>query len=687
MKSRLLCYILVFLSCSAALAQSLPLEGEEYVYGQKVAPQGLDNYLFTTYYYSGKKTYNLRDLTLSTSPTAVEAIKVNPSGTSYAVLYKKGGKSFVTVYDLWKVNKVLHEFKELTNASSLCYSPDAAILAISNDDGIHLYDSRTYEEQYSIPLSEVASAMFISDNNYYLAASFGNRLIVWNLEDKTVRKEYEFETNVNDFSFSRDNSMLAILTADGVLTTYDTRMFFIVQSFESMGNAIHCSWHPDGKYISVVTGDARIAVQNVMDSEERNYIESKQGGVTDARFLQDGKKQTFLTYNTTNSVNYKLVSALAPNYTKLLADELNTRMNEWMKMMPGESLEEYKLRVNDETRAAQIRLFEEEIATRMADNLVQASEVTLGSYNSETNMLAVNFNTMPSIYLDVPSAEIGSFADPGNLDFRNAKYGLTKTDKFELIYADVYNKASGKVYVFNNLERQSLDYLKSDDNFVPLDLVLQSEMEEMKLQEIKEKVVSLAKKKNTISDHTKIKVNAKVQTDYDANGKKILNYKIDFGYEVLKQYSSSEDFAPGKYKAEDSGAASSMLSIIKTAFENEFSQYVQQGKKLQVDITGMADALPINGKIAYDGCYGDLVNEPVYKNGELGTVTVTKSGGVTENEQLAYLRAVGVKKYIGENITALNGMNISYRHYVEITSGKGGEYRRINVSFTFVDAF
>ena len=69
-------------------------------------------------------------------------------------------------------------------------------------------------------------------------------------------------------------------------------------------------------------------------------------------------------------------------------------------MMPGETLEEYNLRVNDETRAQQMRLFEQEIATRMADNLVEKSEVTLGNYNPNSNMLAVDFNTMPTIYLN-----------------------------------------------------------------------------------------------------------------------------------------------------------------------------------------------------------------------------------------------------------------------------------------------
>lgn len=101
----------------------------------------------------------------------------------------------------------------------------------------------------------------------------------------------------------------------------------------------------------------------------------------------------------------------------------------------------------------------------------------------------------------------------------------------------------------------------------------------------------------------------------------------------------------------------------------------------------MADALPINGRIAYDGVYGDFVGEPVYKNGDLSNITVTKSSGITENEQLAFLRAVGVREYIGKNLPDLKEMNTDYRHNIEVTEGKGGEFRRITVEFIFVDAF
>lgn len=674
-------------SSKAELNNKAARPQNEYVYRQDVPPQGMDNYLFSLYHYNGKKTYNLRNLVLSTSSGIVKSLKINPSGSSFAVLTQKGDKSEVCIYDLWKAKRVLHEFKEVVNPTAVAYTSDARQIILAHEQELLFFDARTFELMKRMDMPFKVDKMVVSSNNYFLAASDGQNVSVWNMENGNLRKEFNFDTSVNSFDFSDDCSMFALLTEDGLLSTYDTAQFFILQSYDAVGDALHCSFHPDGKYISVVSGPSRIAILNLMDDEEREYIDNVNEGITEALFVKDGKEQIFLAYNTTNSITYKLMSELAPFYTKLLEDELETRMNEWMKQMPNETLEEYNLRVTEENRKKQMRLFEDEIATRMAENLVQMSEITLGNYNPDSHMLAVNFDNMPTIYLEVPSDEINDFTSPQNLEFRNTKYGLTKKDKFELIYADIYNNMSGKTYTFNNLERQSLDFLKSDDKFVPLEVVLQSNMEELKLQEIKDNIVGLAKQKNTISDHTNISVNAKVVSDIDADGNKMMNYIIDFSYQVEKGFSGQEDFGPGKFKVEESGAALSMLDIIKTAFETEFAPYVKEGKKLIVKTTGMADALPIHRKIAYDGCYGDFVNEPIYKNNDLSNITVTQADGITENEQLAFLRAVGMEKHITMNIPSFSTMNTDYRHYIKLTEGKGGEYRRISVELTFVGAF
>jgi len=683
---------ILFLLCSLCLPQLSAQttnneERQKYVYPQKVSPTGIDNYLFSTYYYNGKKTYNLRNSVLSNSDM-ISAMKINPAGSSFAIVQTKGKKSSVTVYDLWMANKVKHEFEEDMTPVSLCYAPDAKSLVISGDNKeLLFFDTRQYALQSKMEIPFVAENIAISSNNYFIAASNGNTLDIWNLQTKELRKSIEADDKINCFTFSADNNLLAVLTADGKLNTYDTRTFFILQSYDAMGTAKYCYFHPEGKYIAIITGDNRISILNLMDETDREYIDNAEGGITDARFLKNGKGEIFLAYNTVNSITYELMSKLSPNYTKLMSDELSDRMNTWMKMMPGETLEEYNLRVNDETRTEQMKLFEQEIATRMADNLVEKSEVTLGNYNPTDNVLALEFNTMPTIYLDVPTEEVSDFMNPGDLEFRNAKYGLTKNDKFELIYADVYNKASGKTYKYDNLDRESFDYMKSDDNFIPLNLVQQSNMDEIKLQEIKESIMNMAKQQKTISDHTKISVDAGIASETDANGKKIMNYNINFSYEVEQGFSAQEDFGPGKYATDQSGAAMSMLAIMKTAFEKDFAQYVQAGKKLRVKITGMADASPINGKIAYNGVYGEYTNEPVYKDNDLSNITVTKESGITQNDQLAFLRAVGVKEYLLQNIPAFSKMNSDYNYYIEVTKEKGSKYRRISVAFTFVDAF
>ena len=104
-------------------------------------------------------------------------------------------------------------------------------------------------------------------------------------------------------------------------------------------------------------------------------------------------------------------------------------------------------------------------------------------------------------------------------------------------------------------------------------------------------------------------------------------------------------------------------------------------------MTGSADALKINGTIGYDGCYGDFTDEPYYLNGGLNATTVTKTGGIKSNEQLAFMRAVGVKQYVEKQVTGLDTMQTDYQHHIEVANKAGAQFRRINLEFVFVDAF
>ena len=83
----------------------------------------------------------------------------------------------------------------------------------------------------------------------------------------------------------------------------------------------------------------------------------------------------------------------------------------------------------------------------------------------------------------------------------------------------------------------------------------------------------------------------------------------------------------------------------------------------------------------------NFVDEPYYKDGNLDNITVTKESGITQNEQLALLRAAGVMDYVKNNITTLKNTNNEFEYHVEVAKERGGEYRKINIEFVIVDAF
>ena len=661
----------------------------DYRYSQKVSPVGIDNYQFSSYYYNGKKTYNLRGSEMSNGYRVCD-MRINPSGSSFALIdTKKEKKYHVRVYDLWSPNTVIKilDTPKMT-PKSLVYSPDSRLLAISYLEGdVLIYNTSDYKIRKKLYIPLPASKMAFSGNNNFLATAIGDSVQIWNLETGLKRETLQFTSNVNDVCFTSDNTKLLVLTAAGNLSLYDATTFSKTGVIDTLGDGLACSIHNEGKYVAVLTSPSRITIVNLLDWQDRQSFDVSESKISGIRFVTDRKKNSYVLYGTPSSITYKYISQIVPYYGKMMRVELEEKMNQWMKQMPGETLEEYELRVNDKTRIEQIKLFEREISTRMAGEILSKTEITIGGYNIDRGKLALNFSTMPTIVLDVPNEELSAFADAGKLEFRNVSYALTTDDKFEIVYAEVYNPVNKKTYIYNNLDHAPSVKLNGVSDFVPMRIVQLSNMEEIKLQDIRENIMEKAVNEKRISDKTNINVTADALMDYDASGRRIINYKIGFAYTVEKGYSEREDFGAGKYHTEESGAASSLLAIIKTAFDSEFSQYVKAGKKLKVKIRGTADATPIRGTIPYDEKYGEYQMEPVYKNEELTNLTLTKAKGITNNDQLAFARALGVRNHISENIEALSQMDTEYDYYIEVANESGSQYRRISIDFIFIDAF
>ena len=657
-------------------------------YVQKVVPQGIDNYQAGFYYYNGKSVYNMRSYAIA-SGTEIGSLKVNPAGSSYAYIDTKKERSTVHVNDLWTAKKELGEIKDDNfNATAIAYSADSKRLYVGcSDDTLRIYDSKSFIKNRQLPLTLTALRLDASANGYFLVASNANTATVMNIETGNVRKALTYNADIKDIAFSANSALMAVLTADGKCYIYDTKSFELTHNYEAMGTAEGCFFHPENKYLAVVTGDSRIAIVNILNEKDRDYVDATETGITYVSFVKNTDEGIYLVYNTASSIVFYPMFELTPNRQQLLRNELAERMEEWTKRMDGESLEDYNNRVNDETRMAQISLFEMEIATRMADNLLSMSEISLGSYNQEMGVLTLDFDNMPSIYLSVAASELTDFMDVNALQFTNSKYCINANDEFELVYTEVVNTKNGQTYIFDNTERKSLAFLESDDSFIPLSQMQMSQMEEMKLEEIRNNIMTAARDKNIISDHTNIDVSTKIVTDYDADGKRIMNYEVGVSYTVDQEYSAKDDFASGKFKTEESAAAVAMLNVVKEALEGDLSKYVVNGKQVKVMVSGTADATPFRSTMAYDGTYGDYEREPVYKGAQLTNITVTKATGISDNDQLAFLRAMGVKNYMVKNIPSLSTMKATYDASIEVSEKAGSQYRRIGVQLTFIDAF
>lgn len=683
-KATALAVIAAAIAFAPAIAQK-----NEYSFRRQVTPSQLRPYSAALFMAEGQNVTNLTGHKLCESGKSIKQLAVSPAGIDYVIIVANPKGNEAWMYSTSEFDQRLNKFsnKKLGEPTAVVYTPDARHILLATDQGLHIIAPKKFQVLETMPLPFKPKEIIMSSDGYFLVCADDHNVVVYNFEERNPRKTWKFDETVTAIEFTDDNANIGILTDDGLLTIFDTRNFGLKQTIDDLGEARDFDFNFDGKYVAVAIGSDKIAVINILRDDEREFIDVPDGNLTELLFFPDSFRNTLLANNTLGAINVKRMLSMEPFYGKLMADEVAERMNEWIKMMPGESMDEYRARVTDETRARQQRLFEDEISTNLANNLLAMSTISLGKYDRASQMLEVDFDNMPSIFLPVPEADLAEFNNSADLEFSDTKYGIMPNDNFELIYAKVTHKGSGKSYVYDNLDRKPLSFLEGDDNVVSIAMIQQQQMEEMKLQEIREQIVKEAKTDNLISDHTNITVDSRVEPSFDANGKKILNYIISFTYEVDPAFSAHEDFAPGKYRIEESPAANAMLRIVKEAFEGDFAQYIKDGKKLNIKISGTADSSPILRGIRYDGVYGDFDNEIVFQNGQMSGISVNTKDGIKQNEQLAFLRAYGVRDFLSKHVDNLNKMNTDYQYHIGVAEGKGAEFRRITTDFTFVDAF
>lgn len=647
-------------------------------------------YSYTAYAANDNTITTMRGDNLFETKDTITDFQVNPSGVNMLMVKKnKKNRYEAAIYSTLIADARAEKYnvKKLGAPLAIAYTPDARRIIVATADSMFTVDPRQLRHTAtfaSMPL--VPQKLFVSPNGQIMAAVTGDKLAVYNLEQLTHRRTLDLGEKINDVTFSPDNTDMAVLTDDGTLSIFNARSLELRKMIDDLGASLSADYNLDGKYVVVATAPDEATIVNVLRDTERTAYPTDGTGLRQVEFIPDVDNNTLLVYSVDDQVNAQRIPGLQPYYNRLINEEVNQKMDEWLKMMPGETMEQYRARVNDENQTKQRRMFEYEISTRLAGNLIGGMKAKIGAYDRANEILAIELGEMPTMFIKVPENEAVEFRNDSDVMIDEVLYGVNPDDSFDIVYARITNRANGKSYYYDNLNRKSMDFINSD-NLISLEVLQQQQMEELKLRQLREKVMQEAKSRNVISDNTSISVNSRVVPDFDADGNNILNYEITFSYEVAPEYSVVEDFGPGKYHVEESGAAMSMLDIVKQAFEGDLQRYLDADKKLRVNILGTADATPILRGLNYDGSYGYYDNEPVYLNGQLSALTIAPGEKIMQNEQLALLRALGVDDFMKKNIDRYNGLDKDYRYEVNVSEDKGSEFRRITLCFTFVDAF
>ena len=671
----------------------------------KHRPVDLQLLRFRAIYQSSEgNAYNLKNFLVSDYP--VGKIKINPTGHSFATL-SSGGKSITILSNKVKdeviakirSEKRVNPFDGKFNTprfTSFVYTSDAEELFVATEHAeVIVYSTKLYNRASSISTGKVYDNIAVSPNKYYLAGASGNDIDIWSLQSSEIKRIIHLSGPVNHLAFSPDSKILAVCGDSFGLHTINV-LSNEHKTITGDIRVVASSFHPEGKYIAYGSRDS-LYVYNLIN-EKVVFKTGTACGSPIANMLNvdfywnQSSDQTTLSHNTASSIVFWDMSSLPPLYKSRLSEEVEKMMYDWARQMDGESMEEYKVRVTDEKAVRQKNMLLDQAATAIAVQTIVLEDPFISeTYDMENHSIDITFNDLKPVKLEMPEEEARELKS-SDLLFENPIYTIDENDEFQLVYLEVTNQATEKRYIFDARKyvMDDVDFADEEDTQMISVAMLQTVNMEMEaLQEQTRQIMEEKKHQKVITDKTTININTEIVHDYDADGKQIYNYKLNCRYDVQEGFSLREDFGPGKYEVGESHAAVTVLESIRTALEGEMKKYVQEADAIEITVTGTADATPIVSKIIYNGKYGEYNNQPYMSMEGLSNMTIDRKTNITTNEQLAFIRAAGVKCWLENEVDILksNSEKCLFRYKTEVSRDRGSEFRRIVVEIAFKNVF
>ncbi|MDO4801444.1 MAG: WD40 repeat domain-containing protein, partial [Prevotellaceae bacterium] len=376
---------------------------------------GFTNSSFMVFPYSPSKVYSLKGLSIvSEDITNIRKCYLSPARNDIAIIYGNK-KQKVVIYSATKINIWKKNIKaEGLEPVCLAYSPDSKTLSVaSTDNFLYVFETQKYTLVRKVQIDCIPSKIIVSPNNFFVVAIDGQNAKVINFETGALRKNINCSADVTDIAFSLDGNMLGVLSKTK-LSTFNGKTLEAMKEYTHVGNAIALAMHDDNKHAAIVTDEEHVTIVNVLNTDDHEFFNVADGGVTTISCPTIYTGETCIINDSRAGIMFSDLGVLEPNYGQLVSEELSARLSLWEKRMPGESLEEYNSRVNDESRNQMRNTLRDEIIGKMASGLFDANDISL-SYDPKTQLISIGFKKMPTITLGMLENEARSLMKPGNI--------------------------------------------------------------------------------------------------------------------------------------------------------------------------------------------------------------------------------------------------------------------------------
>ena len=188
-------------------------------------------------------------------------------------------------------------------------------------------------------------------------------------------------------------------------------------------------------------------------------------------------------------------------------------------------------------------------------------------------------------------------------------------------------------------------------------------------------------------DETYISIGASIQEGLREDGTTELNFVFDISYNCKHLEGWTDDYPLGRFDWDSSNSVRAICSLTKMFVEREMDDIFRSGKRVSVKVFSTTDGTDLAGTIPYDGRYGNFRYMPVTFNSEALRISVDSNSGITNNCQLAYIRAQSVRDFLQTRVRNLQRTDNEWQYVTRSYADTGAQYRRSSIELTVHDAF